>query len=77
MKDFRGNTYEEEDLDRKCEMCKKVQARRQCCVAEGDVGRTHWHGAVHRLKHGLVSVCDECVKIVNKEWDDRISGKSS
>ena len=72
MQDWRGNTYEEEKLWKQtnqdglqeaviCEECNKEQAVRNCCTAEGDVARTHWHGAVH-IKGELLQLCKVCCK---------------
>lgn len=51
LSDFRGNDYEYgEDLGGSCDEpgCDK-NAVRLPCNAEGDLGRTHWHGGIHRL----------------------------
>ena len=65
LEDWRGNKYKKEVIG-KCEYpnCKK-NALRQECTAEGDIGRTHWHGRVHILtKKGveLMALCDKHYK---------------
>lgn len=65
MKDWRGNTYQDEVLGVPCANCGKP-AMRNCCIAEGDVGRTHWHGEVH-IK-GLKPLCKSCAEEENKKW---------
>ena len=75
MKDWRGNSYKEENLFKengkrwKCEICKKKDAVRNCCEAEGDIGRTHWHGGVHCQDGGWKALCKECADIENKKWN--------
>jgi len=75
MKDWRGNKYIEEKLwyvtdngnrvPVNCDMCLENQAVRNCCTAEGDIGRTHWHGGVH-TKDGIKNLCRKCADKVNK-----------
>lgn len=54
LKDYRGNEYESgAPLGVPCHEpgCTK-EAVRHRCNAEGDIGRTHWHGGIHRLDGG-------------------------
>lgn len=77
MKDWRGNSYKEEKLwyvrpngnrvPINCDGCMEQQAVRNCCVAEGDVGRTHWHGGVHTKDGGLKVLCKICYEKEKKE----------
>lgn len=54
VEDWRGHAYREHaplydgDAVRWCDEpgCER-QAVRLCCTAEGDAGRTHWHGGIH------------------------------
>jgi hypothetical protein len=62
MSDWRGNIYKDEELNEKCEDCGE-QAVRNCCIAEGDEGRTHWHGAIHTKDGGLKCLCRKCAEI--------------
>ena len=77
MTDWRGNEYEEEKLwyfgkdDTKvplnCEICTEKQAVRNCCLAEGDIGRTHWrrthwHGGIHTTDRRLLRLCKSCAE---------------
>lgn len=71
MKDFRGNVYEEETLGIKCEHCKQNLAVRNCCVAEGDVDRTHWHGYVHTFERKLLALCKQCWQIDADKFFER------
>lgn len=68
MHDFRGNKYPEEKLTELCEDCKKEQAVRNCCIAEGDLFRTHWHGAIHTHDHKLKFLCRNCAEIEHKKF---------
>jgi hypothetical protein len=68
MKDWRGNDYKEEELNCRCEICNNKMAVRNCCCAEGDIWRTHWHGAVHTKDGGLKNLCRECADKENKKW---------
>lgn len=82
MEDWRGNKYEEEFIwendgsvggmgirsQKLCENCKEKPAVRNCCEAERDVGRTHWHGAVHTKDGGLKFLCRECADKENNKW---------
>ena len=77
MQDFRGNSYKEEKLTMNglpipCELCLQNQAVRNVCIAEGDFGRTHWHGGIHILRGGPVQVCKECADKENKLLEERI-----
>ena len=66
MKDWRGNTYEEEKIEgKKCVICKK-QAVKNCCKAERDIDRTHHHGAIHTRDRGLCYLCRSCANKENK-----------
>jgi hypothetical protein len=67
MKDWRGYEYPEETLNELCEICGK-QAVRNCCVAEDDKDRTHWHGAIHTIDDGLKFLCRECSIKENNKW---------
>ncbi len=79
MKDFRGNEYLESKLwfIRKngtkvpvgCGICVEQQAVRNCCEAEGDFGRTHWHGEIHTWGGGLKALCRKCADKENKKWN--------
>lgn len=80
MVDWRGNIFPEEKLwyttekgikvPLSCELCLENQAVRNCCEAEGDIGRTHWHGAVHIKGGGMKHLCRKCAEIENKKWKD-------
>lgn len=55
LQDWRGNTYDqggpvEDEAITYCGVndCEERSVRHQC-NAEGDFGRTHWHGGIHRL----------------------------
>lgn len=70
MHDWRGNFYKREAIG-KCDVkdCTET-AMRQCCTAEGDSGRTHWHGRVHvRIDDGfdLMALCDKHYKEFEKK----------
>lgn len=68
VKDWRGNTYSDEELlDKKCKLCGK-QAIRNTCSAEGDVLRTHWHGGVHTIDRGWEFLCRVCANLENEKW---------
>ena len=72
MKDWRGNSYADEELGGSCETenCPN-KAVRNCCKAEGDIGRTHWHGAIHTRDGGLKKLCRSCADKENAEWNKR------
>lgn len=68
LHDWRGNTYNKNQTIGKCEFkgCKN-KAKRQPCLAEREIGRTHWHGRVHvKTKDGfkLMALCDKHNKVL-------------
>lgn len=78
MKDWRGNSYKEEKLTLngkpvKCDMCYN-QAVRNCCIAEGDKNRTHWHGAIHTHDGSLKSLCRACAD-KDHAWRNKVCEK--
>lgn len=61
--DWRGNEYDEnEQLGKPCEDCKVKPAIRNCCIAEGDFARTHWHGEIHTSDGHIKALCRECAE---------------
>lgn len=75
-RDFRGNEYElYEELEKICsaKYCEK-KAIRHNCIAEGELNRTHWHGAIHFVlddSHGLDYFCLEHGVIEQNKWEER------
>lgn len=85
MEDWRGNKYKEEKLwylkkhekdnvvrvPKSCDDCLEEQAVRNCCIAEGDVGRTHWHGSVHTFDGHIKALCRKCWEKDCKKFEKR------